>query len=220
MRWVRRERTFFTLAVILPVLFGLIFSFAHRTTDVATVTVKEVALFPSLQCFDITQYFIYSTRLDQCPADYIYLGNQALSESVTVLGIVEEIHPELQERFKVAQLFAVRDGISLAITSGFRSLERQDFLYKSEVAIRGSEAEAAKWVLPAQFSKHPKGLAIDVNYPMDPAGAIWLERNGWRFGLCRVYANEWWHFEAVISPGGSCPALAPDARVDLEWAQP
>ena len=83
------------------------------------------------------------------------------------------------------------------------------------MAIRGSETEAAKWVLPAQSSNHPKGLAIDVNYPMDPAGAIWLERNGWRFGLCRVYANEWWHFEGVISPCERCPALAPDARVDL-----
>jgi hypothetical protein len=55
---------------------------------------------------------------------------------------------------------------------------------------------------------------------MDPAGALWLERNGWRFGLCRVYANEWWHFEGVIAPGERCPALAPDARVDLEPAQP
>jgi zinc D-Ala-D-Ala carboxypeptidase len=220
MRWVRRERTFFTLAVFLPVLFGLIFSFAHRTTDVATVTVKEVEPLPSLQCFDATQYLIYSTRQEQCPPDYIYLGNQTLSESATALGIVEEIHPELQERFNVAQLFAARDGISLAITSGFRSLERQDFLYKREVAIRGSETEAAKWVLPAQSSNHPKGLAIDVNYPLDPAGAIWLERNGWRFGLCRVYANEWWHFEGVIAPGERCPARAPDARVDLERAQP
>ncbi len=26
-------------------------------------------------------------------------------------------------------------------------------------------AEAAKWVLPPQFSHHPQGLAIDVNYP-------------------------------------------------------
>jgi D-alanyl-D-alanine dipeptidase len=220
MRWVHRERIFFTLAVILPVLFGLVLSFAHRSTDVASVAVNEIELSPPLQCFDTTDYLIYSTRQEQCPLDFFDLGNQALSESATASGIVEEIHPELQQRFDTARLFAARDGVSLVITSGFRSLERQEFLYQREVQIRGSETEAAKWVLPPQSSHHPKGLAIDVNYPMDPAGAIWLERNGWRFGLCRVYANEWWHFEAVIAPGGRCPALAPDARVDLERAQP
>lgn len=220
MRWVHRERTFFILAVFLPVLFGLIFSFAHRTTDDASVVAKEVELSPSLQCFDTTHYLIYSTQQDQCPPGFLSIGDQALSESATASGIVKEIHPELQQRFNTAQLFAGGDGVSLVITSGFRSLERQEFLYQREIQIRGSETEAAKWVLPPHSSHHPKGLAIDVNYPMDPAGALWLERNGWRFGLCRVYANEWWHFEAVIAPGERCPALARDARVDLEQAAP
>jgi hypothetical protein len=219
MRWVHRERTFFTFAVILPVLLGLLFPLAHRTTDLDIVVAKGIELSPPLHCFDTSYYLIYSTRQDQCPPDFLFLGNQALSESVTTSGIVEEIHPELQQRFNTAQLFAEPDGVALVITSGFRSLERQDFLYQREVRMRGSETEAAKWVLPPHSSKHPKGLAIDVNYPMDPAGALWLERNGWRFGLCRVYANEWWHFEGVIAPGGRCPALAPDARVDLEQDQ-
>jgi hypothetical protein len=219
MRWVHRERTFFTLVVILPVLFGIVFPFANRTSDVATIAAREVVLSPSLQCFNTSDYLIYSTRQDQCPPDFLFLGNQALSESATASGIVEEIHPELQQRFNTAQLFAARDGVALVITSGFRSLERQKFLYERAVRIRGSETEAVKWVLPPQSSHHPKGLAIDVNYPMDPDGAMWLERNGWRFGLCRVYANEWWHFEAVIAPGERCRPLAPDARVDLERAQ-
>jgi LAS superfamily LD-carboxypeptidase LdcB len=220
MRWVHRERAFFSLAVILPVVLGLIFTYASPATEVVSISVKQVELSPSLQCFDTTQYLIYSTRQDQCPPEFLFLGNQELNESATASGTVEEIHPELQKRFKVAQLFAARDGVSLAITSGFRSLDRQDYLFKREVKIRGSETEAAKWVLPANSSNHPKGLAIDVNYPMDPAGAKWLEKNGWRFGLCRVYANEWWHFEGVIAPGGKCPAPAPDARVDLEKDQP
>jgi hypothetical protein len=71
-------------------------------------------------------------------------------------------------------------------------------------------------VLPPQFSHHPKGLAIDVNYPGDKAGTYWLETNGSRFGLCRVYANEWWHFEGVVAPGGICPALGANALVDIE----
>jgi LAS superfamily LD-carboxypeptidase LdcB len=89
-------------------------------------------------------------------------------------------------------------------------------LFDREVVIRGSETEAAKLVLPPQFSHHPQGLAIDVNYPGDKLGAYWLERHGSRFGLCRVYANEWWHFEGVIAPGERCPALAPNALVDVK----
>jgi hypothetical protein len=35
----------------------------------------------------------------------------------------------------------------------------------------------------------------------------WLQKNGWKYGLCRRYDNEPWHFEALTSPGGHCPAL-------------
>lgn len=220
MRWVHREKTFFTFAVIVPLALGISLLFTNSAVDALDLEVKELAPSLALQCFDTTNFLTFSTRKDQCPSEYLFLGSKAVSESLTASGFVEEIHPELLQRFNAAQLFAGRDGISLAITSGFRSLERQAFLYQQEVEKRGSETEASKWVLPPQSSNHPKGLAIDVNYPTDPAGAMWLERNGWRFGLCRVYANEWWHFEGTFVPGRKCPPLAPDARVDLEWAQP
>lgn len=219
MRWVHRERTFFTFAVIAPLIFGIFLTLTNSAVNVADAEVKESAPLLALQCFDATNFLIFSTKQDKCPPEYLFLGSDAVSESFAASGFVTAIHPELLQRFNAAQLFAGRDGISLSITSGFRSLERQEFLFEREVELRGSETEAAKWVLPPQSSNHPKGLAIDVNYPMDPAGARWLEINGWRFGLCRVYANEWWHFEATIAPGGRCLALAPDARVDLEHAQ-
>jgi hypothetical protein len=65
-------------------------------------------------------------------------------------------------------------------------------------------------------SHHPWGVAIDVNYPDEPVGAGWLEVNGSKFGLCRVFENEWWHFEPVIAPGWKCPALAPDASFSID----
>lgn len=129
---------------------------------------------------------------------------------------MSQVHPLLLTRFNTAAAFAKADDVKLFITSGFRSLNRQAFLFKREVEIRGSESEAAKWVLPPEYSHHPRGLAIDVNYPGDKLGALWLEKNGSRFGLCRVYANEWWHFEGVIAPGQVCPPLAPNALVDLK----
>jgi hypothetical protein len=36
-------------------------------------------------------------------------------------------------------------------------------------------------------------------------------RNGARFGLCQIYANEIWHFELAADAQGSCPPLRPNA---------
>lgn len=170
----------------------------------------------AISCFETSTAAIRISLSGQCPSPLISLGGSALTESATATGEVIEIHPLLASRFAAAENAAAREGVKLYITSGFRSQARQEILFANAIKKYGSETEAAKWVLPAHFSHHPQGLAIDVNYPKDPLGAKWLEENGARFGLCRVYANEWWHFEGVIAPGQSCPAMAENALVDLE----
>ncbi|MFM6840947.1 MAG: D-alanyl-D-alanine carboxypeptidase family protein [Candidatus Planktophila sp.] len=170
---------------------------------------------PTLSCFDKSSATIRVTKEVHCAAPLISLGSSPIVESATAGGIVNRIHPILQARFEAAATAADREGVHLYITSGFRNTERQAFLFTNAIKKYGSETEAAKWVLPPQFSHHPHGLAIDVNYPGDRLGAAWLETNGSRFGLCRVYANEWWHFEGVIAPGDTCPKMAPNALVDM-----
>lgn len=214
MRWAanysREASKHFAAAVVLvPLLTGL-FIFISSDSISLEPEVPEV-----LSCFDETTATIRVTTDIQCPASLVSLGSGALSESATSTGLVDEIHPLLQARFEAAQLSAAKNGVNLYITSGFRREERQAILFADAMKKYGSETEAAKWVLPPKNSHHPDGLAIDVNYPGDRAGAKWLEVNGARFGLCRVYANEWWHFEGVIAPGGDCPEMAPNALVDL-----
>ncbi len=170
---------------------------------------------PVTTCFDPISATLRVTTEDQCPKPLINLGNAPLSESATAGSVVTELHPLLLARFNAAKSAAEREGVSLYISSGFRTLERQRELFEAAIEKYGSESEAARWALPSQVSHHPDGLAIDVNYPGAPDGARWLEENGYRYGLCRVYANEWWHFEGVIAPGQNCPAMASDARVDL-----
>jgi LAS superfamily LD-carboxypeptidase LdcB len=118
-------------------------------------------------------------------------------------------------RFIAAQAAAKKDGQVIYISSGFRTLSRQKTLFTNAVRKYGSEKVADKWVAPPLLSHHPWGLAIDVNYPDEPIGAGWLETNGSKFGLCRVFENEWWHFEPVIAPGWKCPALVPDATYSI-----
>ena len=211
MRWVHKQSLAFLVAVLLPVAIGVGF----LSTNTAKPT-AEISFISKIECFDQEMLLVLTTIEAKCPTEFVYLGDAPLTESRTATGEVIEIHPLLVARFATAQSFARADGVVLTLTSGYRSLARQQMLFDREVAIRGSETEAAKWVLPPQFSHHPLGLAIDVNYPGDKVGAYWLEQNGSRFGLCRVYDNEWWHFEGVIAPGQRCPAMAANALVDLE----
>ncbi len=214
MRWVHKQSFAFLLAVLVPLLIGvgLVTIPLNEDSVVPVVVAQEL---PSIVCFDVASRITLALTEPSCPPDFIFLGDGPLAEITDASGEVAELHPLLLTRFSVAQSFARADGVELSLTSGFRSLSRQQMLFDREVVIRGSESEAAKWVLPPKFSHHPRGLAIDVNYPDGRAEALWLEVNGSRFGLCRVYSNEWWHFEGVIAPGQRCPAVAPNALVDL-----
>lgn len=122
-----------------------------------------------------------------------------------------ELHPQLLARFLSAQAAAKAEGITMTIDSGYRKPETQNYLFQEAIKKYKTPEEAIKWVLPGDLSRHPWGLALDVNLNHDKSGASWLEANGATFGLCRVYENEWWHFEPLIAPGGICPPLLPDA---------
>jgi LAS superfamily LD-carboxypeptidase LdcB len=162
-----------------------------------------------LSCMNKITFEIRVTNtVKDCVATELSLGASEIKHG---LNYPNEIDPQLLVRFQAAKAAAEKDGQKIYIASGFRTLERQKYLFAAAVRKYGSEAEAAKWVAPPYVSHHPWGLAIDVNYPNEPVGAGWLEVNGARFGLCRVYENEWWHFEPVIAPGGTCPALVPNA---------
>lgn len=123
------------------------------------------------------------------------------------------LRKEMKARFNAAQLAAKLSGHHIGITSGWRSLATQTFLFKRAVQRNGSVKAASKWVLPPKISNHPWGIAIDVNYGSGKkSDAKWLEKNGYKYGLCRRYDNEWWHFEPLVAPGTKCPAREPYAK--------
>jgi hypothetical protein len=115
---------------------------------------------------------------------------------------------KLRERLKRATAAAARDGITVRITSGRRSVAKQRKLLNEAIAKYGSRKAAMRWVLPPEYSAHVKGRAVDIG----PRAAMsWMNKNGWRYGICRRYDNEPWHFEALTSPGTKCPAREPYA---------
>lgn len=113
----------------------------------------------------------------------------------------------LASALEEARSDASADGVDLAVTSGARTAHEQQKLWEDAVLEHGSSQEARRWVLPPGESAHVSGEAIDVTGP----AADWLEARGAAYGLCRRYANEWWHFELLTEPGGTCPPLVADA---------
>ena len=122
---------------------------------------------------------------------------------------VTGIEPSLSRALSAARIGALREGLHINITSGFRSATEQQRLYDEAIAKYGSPQKARHWGLPPAESDHVKGLAIDVG---PPAAAAWLEKHGVLYGLCRRYVNEWWHFERLApAVGQRCPAMEPYA---------
>lgn len=132
-----------------------------------------------------------------------------------VFGWKEKLSPrpdgldhELGRRYDRAAEEAATAGVELYINSGKRDADVQDQMFANAIEQYGSEDEAIRWVLPADMSAHVAGEAIDV---APEARRAWLAANGDRFGLCLVYENEPWHFEALGDVGDPCPSLMPDA---------
>ncbi|WP_239589197.1 M15 family metallopeptidase [Gordonia hydrophobica] len=116
--------------------------------------------------------------------------------------------PQLGIAYTLAHRAAQAAGVPMYVNSGKRSRAEQARLWRDGIGTYGSPEAARRWVLPPGESTHVTGEAIDVG---PRAGAAWLQRNGIRWGLCRTFDNEWWHFELVAVPGTQCPRRLPDA---------
>ena len=191
---MRKTRVFIGFLLV----FSLINEFSHASDTIP------------LSCMNKKTFSLrVSNVIKGCEKTEVSLGAGAIPHSLVRPTALDK---QLVYRFKAAQAAAAQDGQRIYIVSGFRSLSRQKTLYNQAIRKYRSKEEANKWVAPPLVSHHPWGIAIDVNYPNEPVGAGWLEVHGSKFGLCRVFENEWWHFEPVIAPGWKCPALVPDAR--------
>jgi LAS superfamily LD-carboxypeptidase LdcB len=107
---------------------------------------------------------------------------------------------------------AKAQGVPMRINSGRRSAAKQQRLLDEAIKKYGSYREAIRWVLPPEKSMHVKGKAVDI---APQAAMAWLQKAGWKYGICRVYDNEPWHFEALTAPGRKCPPLQTSSAAEL-----
>ena len=121
---------------------------------------------------------------------------------------IAHLDPALLRAIQGAATAAAAEGITMPITSGWRSPEFQQRLLDEAVQTYGSLAAARQYVQTPAMSKHVTGEAVDVG---GTGADEWLIADGARFGLCRIYTNELWHFELATDANGNCPALLPNA---------
>ncbi|WP_211656600.1 M15 family metallopeptidase [Patulibacter medicamentivorans] len=120
---------------------------------------------------------------------------------------IARLDPDLRAALAAATTAAKRDGIDLRVTSGWRSRAHQRQLLDDAVARNGAH-RARQLVATPDRSAHVQGRAVDIG-PTD--AAYWMQVNGSRVGLCQTFANEVWHYERRVEPGGACPEPATDA---------
>jgi zinc D-Ala-D-Ala carboxypeptidase len=131
-----------------------------------------------------------------------------LSPFDTANPVLSQVDPALMKAVQDATVAAETQGVTLLVTSGWRSKGFQQRLFDDAVRSYGSVAAAAEFVATPEVSKHVMGQAIDIG-PVE--ADRWLIANGPRFGLCQIYANEIWHFELAADPQGTCPPLRANA---------
>jgi D-alanyl-D-alanine carboxypeptidase len=130
---------------------------------------------------------------------------------------VANLDPELLDALRQAATDAAHDGVGFVVDSGWRSAAYQQRLRREAVSKYGSEAEAARWVASADRSRHVSGDAVDIGRSDATA---WLSAHGAAYGLCRIYANEPWHYELRPAAGDhGCPAMYADAAHDPRMQQ-
>lgn len=132
----------------------------------------------------------------------------AAAFTVAPVAHADGLDPALLTAVQQASAAAAADGVTMTITSGWRSPEFQQQLLDDAVATYGSVAAARQYVQTPQHSHHVLGQAVDIG---GPAADQWLIAHGAQFGLCQIYANEIWHFELATDAAGQCPPLLPNA---------
>jgi zinc D-Ala-D-Ala carboxypeptidase len=130
---------------------------------------------------------------------------------------VAKLDLALLSALRQAATDAADDGVEFVVESGWRSPEYQEQLLREAVLKYGSEAEASRWVATPSTSAHVSGDAVDIG----PADATpWLSAHGAKYGLCRIYGNEPWHFELrPEAVGHGCPAMYADPTHDPRMQQ-
>lgn len=164
---------------------------------------------------DFDKVFENLNRATAVPLDYIPQDLIKVSDTIKTIGVMcisERINRHLEEMIGDAK----KQGLSIAITSSYRSAEIQKFLYSMWIDKSGEKAKAG--VAEAGHSEHQLGTTLDVTGKsigysgVNPKFANskegkWMAKNSYKYGFIMSYPNkkqketgyiyEPWHFRYI-----------------------
>jgi LAS superfamily LD-carboxypeptidase LdcB len=120
-----------------------------------------------------------------------YRDGEPVRMNLTIID-GKPVEEKTAAQFRKMRAAAQRDGITLLVVSGFRTMERQRELYADYRAGRGHLA-----ALPGH-SNHQSGHALDLAVSA-PKVRAWLESHAGTFGFRRTVPSEPWHWENLVS---------------------
>ncbi len=115
-------------------------------------------------------------------------GRKKQIQLVHVSGV--ELEAKTARAFREMAKAARKQGITIAIRSGFRSHDKQKELYKR--FRRGRGHLAAK----PGYSNHQNGRAVDI-YIDEYKVYEWLRKHAAKYGFKKTVRREAWHWEYV-----------------------
>ena len=158
--------------------------------------------------------------------DGILVANKSYSlpESYNPGGLTPDTYAAFQELVQAA----ANDGISIYLSSGFRSYELQSQIYNNYVSTYGKETADTFSARPG-YSEHQTGMAIDVNIVDDSfigtPEAIWIEAHCEEFGFIlrypygkqevTGYKYEPWHIRYIGKENAKALRAEADKRDDV-----
>lgn len=142
-------------------------------------------------------------------------GNDPVLETVGTVQVDERIVEDLERMIGDA----AQEGLTLTLSSGYRSAERQGELFEQAVqdnlslgmSLQMADMVAAESVARAGYSEHNTGLAVDLNGVLETfdetAEYRWLQRHAYEYGFVLRYPEdkteltgirfEPWHYRYV-----------------------
>jgi zinc D-Ala-D-Ala carboxypeptidase len=117
-----------------------------------------------------------------------YAHQEAPKELLVSVGNGQMMHMDAAQAFNEMKKAAQKDGVALIAVSGFRSIQKQKYLFHDVAKQRKqTEEERAKVSAPPGFSQHHTGFGIDINsveVSFEKTKAFsWLEKNATKYNF-------------------------------------
>jgi hypothetical protein len=116
-------------------------------------------------------------------------GNPFKIKVVTVDG--KKVEWKTANAYYAMAKAAAKDGVKIAVVSGFRSMSEQQYLYN---CYKCGCCNGGNLAAPPGYSNHQSGHALDLN-TSSPGVYSWLSKHGGKFGFKRTVPSEAWHWE-------------------------